>query len=81
MVDLPAEIIHYKPIKVIINSARLVKVIINVIVWYHGLPDSIMTNKNSSFTSNFWLLLCFFLAIKHWLFIAFYLQINDLIKR
>ena len=48
-----------------------------MIVRHHGLPDSIFTDRRSLFTSKFWSLLCYFLAIKQWLLIAFYSQMDD----
>ena len=48
---------------------------------HHGLPDSIITNWGSLFTSKFWSSLCYFFGIKRWLFIAFYLQTDSQTKR
>lgn len=36
--------VHYKPIKTIIYSAGLVKVIINVVVRHYGLSKSIISD-------------------------------------
>ena len=36
--------VYYELIKIIINALRLAKVILDEIVEYHGLPDSIVTN-------------------------------------
>ena len=75
------KMVHYKPIKVTINALGLAKVIINVVVRHHGLPDSIITNRGLLFTSKFWLSLCYFLGIKQRLFTAFYPQTDGLTKR
>ena len=64
--------VHYEPVKVTIDAQGLAEVIINMVVWYHGLPDSIVTNKSSFFTSKFWSLLCYFLGVKQRLSTAFY---------
>ena len=50
---------------------------INLIVCYYGLQDSIVTNRSSFFGLEFWSSLCYFLGIKHWFSFAFYLQTNS----
>ncbi len=57
-----------------IDTPTLAKVIIEVVVRYHSLLDSIISDWDSIFTSKFWFLLCYFLGIKQKLFTAFYLQ-------
>ena len=73
--------VHYKPVKVTINAPGLAKIILNVVVWYHGLPDSIVTDRGSLFTLKFWLLLCYFFGIKQRLSTAFHSQTDDQTKR
>ena len=68
--------VHDKPVKITIDTLGLAEVIIDVIVCHHSLPDSIVTDRGSSFTSKFWSSLCYFFGIKRWLSTAFYLQIN-----
>ena len=53
IIDRLTKMIHYKLVKVIINVLGLSKVIINIIVRHHGLPDSIVTNREFFFTSKF----------------------------
>lgn len=74
IVDWLTKMVHYKPIKVIINALGLAKVIINVVVRHHGLSDSIIIDCGSVFTSKFWPLLCYFLGIKRKLSTTFYPQ-------
>ena len=45
--------INYKPIKVTINISGLVKVIFNLVVWYHGFFDLIIFNKVYYLFKNF----------------------------
>lgn len=45
--------IYYKPIEIMIDIAKIDKVIINMIVRYYDLSNSIMTDKELIFTSNF----------------------------
>ena len=75
------KMVHYEPVKVTINAPGLAEVIIDVVVRYHGLPDSIVTDRGSFFTSKFWSSLCYFLGIKWRLSTAFYLQTNGQIER
>ena len=56
--------VHYKLVKITINAPRLAEIIVDVVVWHHGLPNSIVTNRDLVFTSKFWLLLCYFFGIK-----------------
>ena len=56
--------VHYEPVKITLDAAGLAKVIIDVVVCHHGLPDSIVTDRGSLFTLKFWSLLCYFLSIK-----------------
>ena len=58
------KMVHYEPVKVIINALGLAEVILDVVVRYHGLPDSIVSDRGSLFTSKFWSSLCYFLIIK-----------------
>ncbi len=76
IVDRLTKIVHYETDKVTINAPGLAKVIIEAVVWHHGLPDSIVSDQSSVFTSKFWSSLCFFLDIKRKLSTAFYPQID-----
>ena len=73
--------VHYEPVKVIIDALGLAEVIIDVVVRHHGLPDSIVINCGSVFTSKFWSSLCYFLEIKRRLSTAFYPQTNGQTER
>ena len=71
------KIVYYEPVKVTINTPGLAEVIINRVVKYHGLPDSIITDPGFFFNSKFYLLLCYFLGIKWRLSTAFHQQTNS----
>ena len=75
-VDQLTKMVHYEPVKVTIDLPELAEVIVDVIVWHHGLPDSIVTDRSSLFTSKFWLWLYYFLGVKQKLSVAFYFQID-----
>ena len=72
--------VHYEPVKIIINALRLVEVIINVVVQCHGLLDFIINDHRTIFTSKFWSLLCYFLGIKKQFFTMFYSQTDGQTK-
>ena len=52
IVDRLTKMIYYKPVKITIDAPGLTKVIIDVVVRHHGLPDSIITDRGSPFTQN-----------------------------
>ena len=81
IIDRLTKMVHYKPIKIIINAPGLAEVIIDVVIRHHGLFDSIVTDKGSLLTSKFWSLLCYFFGIKRRLSTAFHLQTNGQTKR
>ena len=72
IVNRLTKMVYDKPVKVTINALELVEVIMNVVIWYHGLPNSIINDRKAIFTSEFWSLLCYFFGIKWRLFTAFY---------
>ena len=81
IVDRLTKMVHYEPVKITIDAPGLAKVIIDVVVRYHGLPDSIITDWSSLFTSKFWSSLCYFLGIKRRLSTAFHPQTNGQTER
>ena len=58
------KMVHYEPVKVTIDTPGLAEVIIDVVIQYHDLLDSIISDREAIFTSKFWSLLCYFLDIK-----------------
>ena len=73
--------VYYEPVKVTIDAPGLAEVILDVVVHHHGLPDSIVTNRGSLFTSKFWSSLCYFLGVKRRLSTTFHPQTNGQTKR
>ncbi len=45
--------IYYEPVKVIINALGFAEIILDVLVWHHGLPNSIISNKSSVYLLKF----------------------------
>ena len=66
------KMVYYKSVKITIDALGLAKVIINVVIRYHGFSDLIVTNQELLFNSKFWSLLCYFLGIKRKLSTTFY---------
>ena len=53
IVDWLTKIVYYEPAKVTINALGLAEVILDVLVWYHGLPNSIVLDRGSLFNWKF----------------------------
>ena len=53
IVDRLTKMVHYEPVKVTIDASGLAEVIIDVLVRHHGLPDFIVSDRGSVFTSKF----------------------------
>ena len=81
IIDWLTKMVHYEPVKVIIDASCLAEVIIDVILRHHGLPDSIVNDRDLLFISKFWSLLCYFLDIKRRLSTVFHLQTDRQTKR
>lgn len=51
------KIVYYNLVKININATNLSKIITNIIIKYHDLPKSIISNLGLLFTLRFWSLL------------------------
>ncbi len=74
IIDRLTKMIFYEPVKVTIDAPGLAEVILNVVVRYHGLLDSIMSDRGSVINLKFWSSLCYFLGIKQRLSTTFHPQ-------
>ena len=81
IVDWLTKMVHYEPVKVIIDTPGLAKVILDVVIRHYRLPDSIIINRGLLFTSKFLSLVCYFLRVKRQLFTTFHPQTNGQIER
>ncbi len=81
IIDRLTKMVHYEPVKVTIDAPGLVEVIINVVVRHYRVPESIVMDRGSLFTSKFWSLLCYFLGIKRKLSTAFHPQTDGQTER
>ena len=77
MIDWFIKMVYYDPMKIIINVSDLIKIILNIIIEYYSLFDSIVSDQGLVFILKFWLSLYYFLERKQKLFITFYLQIDS----
>ncbi len=53
IVDRLTKMVHYVLVKVTIDAPGLAEVIIDVVLRHHGVPESIVTDRGSLFTSKF----------------------------
>ena len=53
IVNWLTKMVHYELVKVIIDTSGLVKVILDVVVWQHGLSNSIVSDRGSLFILKF----------------------------
>ena len=53
IINQSTKMVHYKLVKVTIDTPGLAEVILDVVVWHHSLPDLIVINRGSLFTSKF----------------------------
>ena len=81
IIDQFTKMVYYKLFKITMNTLGLAKVIIDVVMRYHSLPDSIVTNQKSLFTLKFLLLLYYFFGIKQKFSTTFYPQTDGQSKR
>ena len=81
IVNQLTKMVHYDPVKITIDAPGLAEVILDVVVWHHSLPDSIVFDRGSFFTSKFWSSLYYFLGIKRKLSTTFHPQTDGETKR
>ena len=81
IVDWLLKMVYYEPIKVTIDRPGLREVIINMVIHYYGVLESIVTDQGLLFISKFWSSLCYFLEIKKKLFKTFHPQKDSQIER
>jgi hypothetical protein len=54
VVDCLTKLAHFLPIKTTYDMSRLTKEYVDEIVWLHGVPMSIISDRDPRFTSQFW---------------------------
>ncbi len=81
IVDRLTKMVYYILVKVTINVPGLAEVMIDVVVHHYGVPESIVTDRDLLFPSQFWFSLCYFLGIKKKLSTAFHPQLDGQTER
>ncbi len=81
IVNWLTKMVHYELVKITIDAPGLAEVILDVVIKHHSLPNSIVSDWGSVFTSKFWSSLWYFLKIKRRLSTAFHPQTNGQTKR
>ena len=54
VVDRLTKSAHFIPIKTTYTLDRLVELYVREIVWLHGVPNSVVSDRDSRFTLKFW---------------------------
>jgi transposase InsO family protein len=54
IVDRLTKVAHFILVKTIYSGAKLAELYMSRIVWLHGVPKKIVSNRGSQFTSMFW---------------------------
>ncbi len=57
--------VYYKPVLTTINVNQLAEILNKTSIKYHGLSDSIVTDRGSLFIPMFWFSLYYYLNVKH----------------
>jgi transposase InsO family protein len=81
VVDRLTKLAHYIPTRKKLTAQGLAEIIYREIVGKHGVPESIVTDRGSLFTSDFWTALCFYLRIRRRLSTAFHPQTDGQTER
>jgi hypothetical protein len=72
---------HYIPTRKTVDAGELAEIFIEHIIRHHGVPQSIVSDRGSVFTSNFWGALCYYLRIRRALSTAFHPQTDGQTER
>lgn len=79
--DRLTKMVHSEPVLTTLDVEQLAEVLIEAVIKYHGLPDSIVTGLGSLFTSRFLSSLYYYLNFRRRLSIAFHPQTDGQTKR
>jgi hypothetical protein len=74
-------LVHLIPLRTTMTVTQLVPIFMSHIVWLHGLPETIVSNRDPKFTSQFWTETHWLLSIKLVKSTVFHPQTNRASKR
>ncbi len=80
IVDRFTKMVHYKLVKVTNDILGQAEVIIDIGVLHYGVPELIVRDQRSLFTSKFWSSLCYFFGINKKLSTTFHPQTDSQTK-
>ncbi len=72
IVDRLTKMVYYKRVLTTLDADQRAEELIEAIIKYHGLPDYIVTDRKSLFTSTFWSSFCYYLNINRRLSTVFH---------
>jgi transposase InsO family protein len=81
IVDRLTKMAYFVPCSDMMKPRQLADSFISYIVWPHGLPNSIISDQGSLFTSRFWIHIMAALGMTRNLSTAFYPEIDGQIER
>lgn len=73
--------VRYLPVKTMIDAAALAEVFHDEIMYRYNMPEGIVNDRGSVFTSSFWSVVCFHSKLKRRLSTAFHSQTDELTER
>ena len=80
VIDCLTKMAHYIPTHKDLDAPGLAETILQEVVSHHGVPDSIVTDRGSIFTSEYWSTLCYYMRIRRRLSTAFHPQTDGQIE-
>lgn len=81
IVDRYTKMAKYIPTKTTLTAAELATIFAERIAWEYGFPASIVTDRGSLFTSEFWSAFCFYTKVRRRLSTAFHPQTDGQTER
>jgi transposase InsO family protein len=81
VVDRFSKMARYFPVTKTIDAPQLADLLYNKVVMFTGPPDSIVSDRGSVFTSEYWSAFCYHLAVKKKLSTAFHPQTDGQTER
>ena len=81
VVDKFTKMSHYAPTSKALNSVEFAKLLMKTVFKLHGVPEVIISDRGTLFTSDFWCTLTAILSTDHRLFTAFHPQTDGQTER